>query len=77
MSEFSKEVCPVCGAELGLYKKVYCSRKCREAAIRETWSKPKREAAKKQKGLSWDEVIKGMKETGLSYAEYIKRYEDG
>jgi len=34
------------------------------------------EAVKKKKGLSWDEVIKGMAETGLSYVDYIKKYED-
>ena len=76
MSEFNKEFCPVCGKPLPLYKQMYCSRACREEAYRERWKKPKKEAVKKKKGLSWDEVIKGMAETGLSYVDYIKKYED-
>lgn len=57
MSEFNKEFCPVCGKPLPLYKQMYCSRACREEAYRERWKKPKKEAVKKKKGLSWDEAF--------------------
>ena len=75
MSEFSQDRCRVCGAPLSIYKRYYCSQKCRERARRKIWKKP--EKVYGNQGLSWDEVIQGMKETGLQYGDYVARYDYG
>lgn len=32
--------------------------------------------AKKQKAMSWTRILKGMEKTGLSYGEFVARYEN-
>lgn len=78
--------CIVCGKEITDPKqKVYCSRDCCLRQARKTWrqkhkterTKPEsnREAPKKVTAQSWNEVLDGMKKTGLSYGYYVARSE--
>lgn len=40
-------------------------------------SAAKKRKTKKQIDASWARILKGMQKTGLSYGEYVARYEDG
>lgn len=78
--------CIVCGAPLDHKRVAYCSKRCSQIAYerkkrdeeREYQNRFKEEAAKKRAKpkpkVTFDMVLQGMKETGLSYGEYVARY---
>lgn len=80
------KACPVCGKTFRDNRRTYCSAECMREATRERdrerMKSPyveafnlKKEKKVVKKSLTWDEVIKGMKETGLQYGEYVTRYD--
>lgn len=77
--------CICCGKPLPPRRIIYCSEVCRRqwehAATRSLTNEKeaeKKEAKKKQKkAMTWDQIIKGMEETGMQYGEYVARYEEG
>lgn len=48
----------------------------REEALFKEVAEAKKKS-KKQKAMSWTRILKGMEKTGLSYGEYVARYENG
>lgn len=76
--------CIWCNEPLPKGRKVYCSDRCRDkweaASVKSIANETARqkEAKKKQKkAMTWDQIIKGMEETGMQYGEYVARYEEG
>ena len=49
--------------------------KARDEALFKEAAEAKKKA-KKQKAMSWTRILKGMEKTGLSYGEYVARYEN-
>lgn len=50
--------------------------KARDEALFKEVAEAKKKS-KKQKAMSWTRILKGMEKTGLSYGEYVARYENG
>lgn len=76
-----RKVCPNCGKVFYNNRKVYCSHDCMKIASRkeqmDSYRKVRAVTKKIERpNLSWNDVIRGMKETGLQYGEYIARYDN-
>lgn len=86
-----KGTCILCGAPLPPRRKSYCSKRCahraydirmhaQERAEREAEKKAEEDMLRERKarrsyGLTFDEIILGLQETGLSYGEYVAKYD--
>jgi len=78
--------CLICGNPLNHKQVAFCCKKCSQIAYerkkrdeeREEKKQLKEEAAKrklrKKPKVTFNMVLQGMKETGLSYGEYVARY---
>lgn len=83
-----RQVCPICGKVFYNNLRKYCSYDCTRISVGNVKRKKynntpyieafglKKPTEPKTKRLSWADVIKGMEETGLSYGEYIARYDN-
>ncbi len=70
--------CKNCGIPLHGQRITFCCDKCRTDYYRKQNRHPefnKEDAPKKLKAKPMDEILKGVDETGLSYGEYVARYE--
>ena len=65
MAAAGNRYCKICGTLLKPNQAVYCSDDCRLYISK-----------KNKKSLSWDAILKGMEETGLSYGYYVGRYDN-
>ena len=79
-----ERICPICGSVMSPTRRKYCSDKCARYFGRAKYNakermegpdKPvPRDAPKKLKGQSMEQVIKGMVRTGLQYGDYVSKY---
>ena len=84
----------MCGKELGIHRRVYCSDECMKMAIKlkekdhqrtmkqeeikeEEWLEQRTDALKKRRivTMPFDEVVAKANELGISYGEYVARYD--
>lgn len=67
--------CPICGKQLLKRQKYFCSYECRAAGtLRGLDGKEIERRRKRMKSTTWEEVLNGMKETGMQYGEYVTKY---
>lgn len=77
-----KTACIYCGKPIPPRRVIFCSDECAHlyndvSPTTEAEEEKKKEAKKKKKKpMTWEQIIRGMEDTGMQYGEYVAKVEE-